>query len=210
MRRSTTNQLILAAVLATAGCATTTFSSTWKAPEAEKLSITGRKVAAVVMTPNTGARRTAEEALARELTRLGAQGVAAYTFLSDAETNDQEAARRRVKEAGIEGAVVMRVVSQDRSVTYSPGTWAGGYYPSFWGYWGYGWGAVYSPGYIRTDTVVNVETLVYRVQDDTLVWAGVSGTTNPDKVDSFVREIVDEAVREMKKAGLLPTRWEQR
>jgi len=209
MRRSTTSRLTLAAMLTAAGCATTTFSSTWKAPDAEKMSITGRKVAAVVMTPNAGARRTAEDALARELTRRGAQGVATYTFLSEAEMNDDAPARKRVSEAGIDGVVVMRVVSQDRSITYSPGTWTGGYYPSFWGYWGYGWGAVYSPGYLRTDTVVNVETLVYRVRDDKLIWAGVSGTTNPSKIDSFVKEIVDEAVREMKRAGLLPTRWEQ-
>ena len=129
---------------------------------------------------------------------------------TEQDLKDQDAAKADLRQAGVQGVVVMRVVSQDQSTTYTPSTWSRGYYPSFWGYWGYGWGAVYSPGYIRTDMVVNVETLVYRVADDKLLWAGVSGTTNPSRVDTFVREIVDEAAKEMRKSGLLPTRWEQR
>lgn len=210
MHRSTTCTLALAAMLAGSACATTTFSSIWKAPDAPQIVLSGQKVAAVVMAPSDGTRRTAEDALARELTRRGVEGVASYTFLSDQDLKDEAAAKARLQQAGIEGVVVMRVVSQDQSVTYAPSTWSRGYYPSFWGYWGYGWGTVYSPGYVRTDTVVNVETLVYSVSGDTLLWAGVSGTTNPSKVDAFVTEIVDEAAKEMRKSGLLPTRWDER
>lgn len=172
--------------------------------------LSGQKVAAVVMTPNDGTRRTAEEALAREITKRGATGVASYTFLSDQDLKDRAAATAHLQQAGVQGVVVMRVVSQDQSVTYTSSTWSRGYYPSFWGYWGYGWGAVHSPGYVRSDTVVSVETLVYSVAEDKLLWAGVSGTTNPSNVDAFVKEIVDEAAKEMRKSGLLPTRWEQR
>ncbi len=210
MHRLTTCSFALAAMLAAAGCATTTFSSIWKAPDTPQIVLSGQKVAAVVMAPSDGTRRAAEEALAREITKRGAEGVASYTFLSDQDLKDEAAAKAHLQQAGIEGVVVMRVVSQDQSVTYTPNTWARGYYPSFWGYWGYGWGAVQSPGYIRTDTVVNVETLVYSVAGDKLLWAGVSGTTNPSQVDAFVTEIADEATKEMRKSGLLPTRWDQR
>lgn len=210
MCRFTTRSLSLAAALVAAGCATTTFTSVWKAPDAPQIVLSGQKVAAVVMTPREGPRRTAEDALARELTKRGADAVASYTFLSDQDLKDEAAAKAQIQKAGVQGVVVMRVTSQDQSVTYTPSTWSRGYYPSFWGYWGYGWGAVYSPGSIRTDTIVNVETLVYSVADDKLLWAGVSGTTNPNQVDAFVTEIVDEAAKEMRKSGLLPTRWEQR
>jgi hypothetical protein len=209
MHRFTTVPLALAATLAAAGCATTTFSSIWKAPDAPQIVLSGQKVAAVVMTPNNGARRAAEDALARELTKLGASGVASYTFLSDQDLKDEAAAKTHLQQAGVAGVVVMRVASQDQSVSYSPSTWSRGYYPSFGGYWGYGWGAVYSPGYIRTDTIVNVETLVYSLTSDKLLWAAVSGTTNPSQVDAFVTGIVDEAAKEMRKSGLLPTQWEQ-
>ena len=210
MHRLTTCTLALTAALAAAGCATTTFSSIWKAPDVPQIVLSGQKVAAVVMVPDDGTRRAAEEALAAELTKRGAAGVASYTFLSGQDLKDEAAAKAHLQQAGMQGVVIMRVVSQDQSVTYSPSTWSRGYYPSFGGYWGYGWGAVYSPGYIRTDTIVNVETLVYSLTADKLLWAGVSGTTNPSRVDAFVTEIVDEAAKEMRKSGLLPTRWEQR
>lgn len=210
MHRLTTRTIALAATLAATGCATTTFSSIWKAPDAPTVVLSGQKVAAVVMTPNNATRRAAEEALAREITKRGAEGVASYAFLSDQDLQDEASAKAGLQKAGVAGVVVMRVVSQNQSTTYTPSTWSRGYYPSFWGYWGYGWGAVYSPGYVRTDTLVSVETLVYSVGEDKLLWAGVSGTTNPSHVDAFVKEIVDEAAKEMRKSGLLPSRWEQR
>ena len=56
---------------------------------------------------------------------------------------------------------------------------------------------------IYTDTIVTVETLVYSMKQNKLVWAGQSQTTNPSKVDAFVKEVVTAAAKEMKKQGLL-------
>jgi len=56
---------------------------------------------------------------------------------------------------------------------------------------------------IRTDTIVSVETLVYSLRQNKLVWAGQSQTTNPGKVDGFVREIATAAAQEMRKQGLI-------
>jgi hypothetical protein len=77
-------------------------------------------------------------------------------------------------------------------------------YGSFWGgYYRYGWGAVYEPGYLRTDTIVTVETLVYSLADDKLIWAGASQTTNPSSLDGFVRELAGKVADQMRKEGLL-------
>ncbi len=81
---------------------------------------------------------------------------------------------------------------------------AGPYYGSFYGYWGNGWAATANPGYLQTDTVVSVETVLYSIPEDKLLWGGVSQTTDPEKLDTFVKEIVDAAAKEMKKEGLLP------
>ena len=104
----------------------------------------------------------------------------------------------------------MRVVGKDKELNYTPGMavpvgyWGRPVYGSMWGgYWGRGWGLAYSPGYLTTDTVVSVETLVYSVNQDKLLWAGMSETTNPKKVNDFVRELARGAGAEMKKAGLL-------
>ncbi|MGH9463987.1 MAG: hypothetical protein ACRD1X_22530, partial [Vicinamibacteria bacterium] len=110
-----------------------------------------------------------------------------------------------LRDANIDGAVVMQVVSSEKELTYSSGSsWYGApYYGSFYGYWGYGWGMAYDPGYLRTDTIVMVETLIYSVTEDKLLWAGRSKTTNPSNLRDFIQELSDGAVKEMEKAGFI-------
>jgi hypothetical protein len=84
-------------------------------------------------------------------------------------------------------------------------TYAGPMYGPYWGgYYGYGWGGAWGGGVdVHTNTIVTVETLVYSIPQNKLIWAGQSNTTNPTKVDSFVKELATAARREMVKAGLL-------
>ena len=59
------------------------------------------------------------------------------------------------------------------------------------------------PGYLETDTIVSVETLVYSLPQDKLLWGGVSETTDPSNLDSFIKEVVKKAGEEIRKAGVL-------
>jgi len=197
---------LAAAAAAIAGCASTSYVSSWKAPIDGPIQFDDKRVAAVVVSADESIRRAGEDALAREISRRGAQGIPSYTLISGEGVKDKEAAKNKLQEANIDGAVIMRVVAKDQELTYSPGTaWYGPYphYGSFYGYWGVGWPAVYDPGYLRTDTVVMVETLVYSVTQDKLLWAGQSKTTNPSNIQQFVRELSDGAVKEMRKAGFI-------
>ena len=195
---------LIVLVLASFFCSTTTFVSTWRAPDARPLRLTGRKVVAIFMG-RPAARRRAEDALAREISARGAQGVPSYTVLSDQEIKDRDSAKAKVESLGFSGAVVMRVVGREKQVSYEPGVvWARPYYRRFWGgYWGYGWGTVYEPGYLREDKVVSVETLVYSFEQDELVWAGVSKTVNPERIEDFVAELAKAVSEQMEKDGLL-------
>ncbi|MBU6281018.1 hypothetical protein KGQ64_02170 [bacterium] len=185
----------LAAASMLAACASTTFRSTWVAPGQEPVSLAGKRVAAVFASDQESTRRVAEDALARDLTERGAIGVPGYTLLGTQEARDENVAREKLGAAGIDGFVLMRVVSQTRQATYVPGTWS----PSPWG----AWRASYSPGYLRTDTLVAVETLVYSLRREGVLWGGLSDTINPNRIDSFVTEVADAAVRDMAQRGLL-------
>lgn len=186
-------------------CASGGLVSSWTAPDAPPLRMTGEKVAAVVMIDNQASRRAAEDALARELTARGAEGVPMYTILPDAGPDDQEAARRAAEEAGIEGVVVMRPVRTEQEVSSSPAMYTGPAYGAYWGgYYGYGWGDPWSVGgEIRTDTIVSVETLVYSMGANELVWGGQSETTNPTNVNQLVRDTAEQVARELERQGLL-------
>jgi hypothetical protein len=188
-------------------CATTSFVSTWKAPDAKALQLSGAKVAAVVMIQNEAARRAAEDALAREITAHGAQGVAMYTIQPEARPNNEQAVRAAVEGAGVAGAVVMRPVGKEKEVVATPVAYGGPMYGGYWGgYYGYGWGSPYAYGgtEIRTDTIVSIETLVYSLRQNKLVWAGQSRTTNPTGVDQLVKETSTAVALELQKQGLIP------
>jgi hypothetical protein len=201
---------LMTSFVALAACASTRWSSTWKAPDSQPLNFAGQKIAALVISPDEASRLGAEGELARELTLRGVEGIPAYNLIPPKESRDKEKAKALFAAAGIAGVVSMRVLGKEQEVSSSGGMgyWGAPYYGSFWGgtgggYYGYGWGAVYAPDYLRTDTIVSVETLVYDMRTDKLVWAGRSETTNPERVDTLVKELVAGAASEMKKQGLI-------
>ena len=150
------------------------------------------------------ARRAAEDTLAADLTARGAHVIPSYTVLQDyGGKTDADAAGTQLKQAGAQGVVIMRVVGKEQQVTYTPGTTYPAYYGGFGPYWGSSWGAAYDPGYLRTDTMVSIETLIYSLNSGKLLWASTSRTTNPENVGSLVKEVADATAKEMAKQGLL-------
>jgi hypothetical protein len=180
--------------------------STWKNPVAGPISRANEKVAAFVITADESMRLGPEETLATELRNRGVNCIAGYTVLPGELAKDQDKAKEFLGKAGITGAVVMRVLGrEEQEKTYMPGAvwYSGPNYPGFWNYWGYSWTVVYSPGYLEKDTIVSIETLVYSITQDQLLWAGRSETTNPKEIRKFVKDLVSTAGKEMRKAGLV-------
>ena len=191
--------IVAVALAASAGCGSSThFLSKWSGT-AQPVSVSGLRVATVFINDNESIRRTGEDVMAREVTRIGAAGVASYNFLPE-NPNDRERAKRELEKAGVDAVLSMRVVARERvydSFSNQP------YYGSLWGYWGYGWGAIRDPGYLGGDVVVAVETLLYSLKDEKLIWAGMSETFDAENVKTAVKSIAREAVDEMQDDGVL-------
>jgi hypothetical protein len=183
--------------------AQTTFTSTWKTPAAAGTSFAGKKVAALVISSDESLRVSGEEGLARALATRGVMPVAAYRIVPREELRDPEKAKGWFARAAVEGVVALRVISAGKKRTYVPATWSAPPYNSFWSYYGYGWGTIADGAYARDDTVVVIETLVFSVPKDALLWAGVSESTNPKSAASLLENLVAEAVKMMREQGLI-------
>src|SRR6187401_1368940 len=107
MLRSVRFGLIALTTLAVAGCATTKFASSWRAPDSGPLNFKGRKVAALVINKEEGVRYGAEDALARAITAQGAVGVPAYSVIPKELLNDKAKAKEYLEKNQVIGAVVM-------------------------------------------------------------------------------------------------------
>lgn len=189
--------LLLAALAAIAsGCAATRITSVWQDPALRTVPF--RKVLVVFQNADPGLRRIVEDEMARDIPN----STPAYTVFRDEEPRDVARAKARVKELGFDSSVVMRVVGVEHQQSYVPPAMytVPGYYRGFWGYWGYGWTTVYEPGYLRNDRVVRIQTNVYSVSDDKLVWASESETFNPASLRSAVAEVVKVTAKRTAKA----------
>ena len=204
MRKAVLGLFVVFVAAGLTACATTTFTSSWKAPDAQPMGkLTGQKVVAVAVSKNTAVRRSAEDALVSVLNAGGAQGVPSYSIIGDDAVNDEAKAKAAIETSGAVAVVVMRPVAKEKEISSTPTMYMGPRYGGYWGgYYGYGWGGAYGGTEIRTDTIVIVETLVYSLKQNKLVWAGESKTTNPSKIDAFVKEVAAGAGKEMKKLGL--------
>jgi hypothetical protein len=178
------------------------YKTTWRASDAGQLSFAGKKVAALVISGDESLRMSSEEALVRELNARGLQGVAAYRLVPREELQKADTARPWFERGSIEGLVVLRPIELANKRTYTPDLWASPYYGSLWGYYGYGWGNVGTSGYVGQEMVLTIETMIYSVPRDRLLWAGVSETKNPSSVQEVVAELVRSAAQELKKQGL--------
>jgi hypothetical protein len=194
--------LVVVVASATALSASIKFTSTWKSMDAGTVSFAGKKVAALVISRDDSLRVAGEESLVRELSARGIQGVATYRIAPKEELQRAETAKGWFEKAGIEGVVAVRPVSSDTRQTYTSGTWVTSNYSTLWGYYGYGWGSVYVPGVVQKETVVVVETTIYSVPRNELLWAAVSETRNPEDLRQFVNELVKESVKVLQEQGL--------
>jgi hypothetical protein len=203
MRRTLLTAVVMALVWGAAMSAAK-FISVWKAPDVDRLNFAGKKIAAVVIAQDQGLQVSAEEELARQLTARGLQGVASYRIVPREVLSDKAAARGFLERSGVQGLVVMRLVSADKEVTYTPDVWVSSMYADPWSYYAYGWSSAIVGVNRREDLVVTIETLIYDMTKLKLVWAGVSEKTNPKDAQKFVKELVGNIVSEMRKEGFVP------
>lgn len=187
-------------------CASTTLQTTWRGPSARTVQLADKKVVGLFISADPALRRSAENAMARELSARGAQGVPAYTVLDETEIRDRDGSRRKLESLKFSGAVVMRIVGSETQVRSEPGTWStGAHYRHFWGgYWDFGWASASDPSHVTVDRTVSVETLVYSFGHDELIWAGISRTVNPTGIDDFIAELASAVTKNMASDGLLP------
>jgi hypothetical protein len=174
--------MFIALVTGVVGCggAETKYEATW----GQRVDLRGvHSVVALYESHDGAQRRTVEDAMTRKLAERGVHAVPAYSVLDDNESADYKSAKTTLAAQGFDAVLEIRLISKENETTtaYYSNTWDG------WGYWG--WGGPYAYDYYVFDTpVVRVETNLYSLHDDSLVWSGRTKTTDADTM----REVVDQ------------------
>jgi hypothetical protein len=180
-----------------------TFTSTWKASGAQA-RYAGKKVVGLIVSNDLNLRMSAEEALARQLTANGVQGIAAYRTIPGEEIKDKDRAKAWFERTGVDAVVMMRLVNLTKEKRPTVIAWQSDpLYSSMWSYYPYVWGATIDLSGGGTDVTVTVETVIFDVAKGKLLWAGTSATVNPDTAQTLVASLVDGMVDQMRKDGFI-------
>jgi hypothetical protein len=185
-----------------AGCGpATVIDKSWRDPATTITPGYFKKVLVAALVRDDATRRMIEDNIAKRSPNT----VPSYTVFEKGDANmDEAAAEAKLRNAGFDGAIIIRYISVEKETSYVPGS---GVYPSFYGgfgpYWRISYGAFYQPGYYVEDKIHTVETNVYDLKNNKLVWSGVTSSTNPGKGDKMINEIADVIGKQMRAEGFL-------
>jgi hypothetical protein len=189
--------LVLAVALAAlTSCGSTHLLTRWQDPATTQIRFT--KVLSLCFTKDPSLRDAAEGELCRHMPLTECKP--AYFAIPESIVSEVDDAKALILKEGFDGAVVMRVLDRRERVTYTPPS----YGPSFWGYYRYARPLAYDPGSYRTDDVVLVETSIYSLTSDKLLWVGTTETLNPKSLPDVVDDIAKAVRGELLRRDLIP------
>ena len=192
--------LPLAFVLVSGCWRRTQLANVWHEPSPTLLNF--QRTVAVFATTNESYRRSVEDQLAQ----LFPNSTPAYRAIPNAGGADKETILQQLRGAGFDGAIVMRVTNVSEQVTYN------GYNGAYWGapygygfgnYWGSAWASPYDPCCVTVTQIVSVETNIYSLKDDKLVFAALSQTSDPANAGKLTRSVMRHINEELRKNGMI-------
>lgn len=205
-------------LLVLSGCATrsTTLDAQWVNPEfAGQRSVKSVMVMSAIRDSTN--RRLFEDRMIGALSAAGVKAVQSYNFIPADGPVTEDQLRRAVAAAGVEHALVSRVINVTTEVNVSPGMVMGPAWTPGWGWsagWGSGWGgfagyhnamwATTIPPTVTTTQNVHADTRLFDARTAGVVWSAATTTsTGWDSVPQLISQFVDVIVETMKKSGVI-------
>ncbi len=190
------------------GCTSTSVTGVWK-----KSDYSGRPLQSLLVVALTGddSKKILWENIMAD--RLNQNGLSANpsirSFPDDPEVTKDEIINY-VKNEGIEGVLVTRLVDTKKEEVYYPPS--GGYYDyggrygfynRFGSYYPHAYDRVSTPGYTATYTTVLLETNLYLTENMELIWSMSSDTFDPNSMNQLVDSVSKKIISTLQKSNLI-------
>lgn len=209
---------LYASLLLLAACNTTTtnFSQSYRNPGYEETVF--KKVMVIGVAQDQESRQAFENAIVSAIAKEGGTSQASITVLPHEEQVSEDQLHAAIDAGGFDAVLITRLLSIDKSKEYTPPKKYNNprtrYYPASPG-WGYGYGGFYGfygttfaevhePGYFETSTTLKLETNLYSVATNELVWTGQSETIDPTSIDDARASITHAVAKKLKAERLIP------
>lgn len=193
--------LLCCTALMLVACATTDVESVWKdATRTEKLD----KVFVLAVLKEPAYRDSVEYGIVNILNMQELRAIPTLDSFPNIDQIDKAKASRMSKEYGIDGVLIARLVDRQVETVYIGGP---SYYDGFYGnryrggwynYYGSGYRAFSAPGYFTENYISTVETVIYDIATDKVLWSAMTETreNQPSKAIASYLETISKALQE--------------
>ena len=144
--------------------------------------------------------------------RLNAAGVKALSSanalpIAAGTKLQKEAIFKVIDEYGNDTVAITHLVGLEESEVFSRANrWSRQYYNDYYRFYDYAWDYVHAPTVYGERVAISLETRLYDVKTESLIWAGESQTMDPKTTGQAIGQVVDAVMNELKKSRLLPER----
>jgi len=194
-----------------ASCTNTKISQSWVEPDNKK-SYNDLLIIAIAESEQN--RRAYESHFVEELRIHGAEGEASYKLIKSNEKIDRDTVTKAIEGLDIDGVIVTHLVAVDEETIYRPSTgymyggaygvgYGGGYYGGLYSYYPHVNTYVNNPGYYTTHETYTLETNLYDVESEELVWSARSRSFAPESVQEVIVDLTKLLIQDLEDKNLI-------
>jgi len=196
--------LILCGVLLISSCANTKISQSWVEPSHNKVY---NDILIIGIAESEQNRRAYESHFVEELKAIGIEGEASYKLIKS-NAIEREIVTKAIAGMDIDAVIVTHVVAVDEETVYRPSMdympmYGGGYYGGLYSYYPRVNTYVHRPGYYTTHETYTLETNLYDVESEELVWSARSRTFAPESVSEVIIDLTKLLISDLSEKNLI-------
>jgi uncharacterized protein YqkB len=196
-------KLILPILFLLFSCSSTKIVSTWSEPNKQIKISNLNKVLVIAKFKTETSNRKAEDNMVEY---LGEKGIQSYNYLKSNFNKDNiDAIRNKIKNDGFDGVVTMRLidVEQEKIAQRNDFNRYPNNYRDFNNYFYESQMSYENPDYYVTTKVYTIETNVYSIKANKIIWTALTESTDPKGVEKMTAEIAKVVYNQMVKDSFI-------
>ena len=172
-----------------------------------------KKIFILAQTADIQARKAVEDALVAKAKDRGFELISSISVippsLSNPEIPSKESVIEGVKSSGCDAAFIVTMLKKEENVRYTPGTTVYAPLPYYrwnsnmFNYYDYWRPSVSTPGYYSNNQSYFLQSNLYDAASQELMVSIQSEIFNPETLQKFIKDYVNDVVSKLQKEGLL-------
>ena len=156
----------------------------------------------IAITGNEHNRRSFEKKFVARLKAIGVDAISSEEAIhmpADLELK-KETILAAVKQYENDAVIITHLIGKEEEDVYTRG---GSGHRGFYGFYSRRHSLARDPGYASTSTTVRLETNLYEVKTEKLIWSGKSNTLSRDAKDQIINDVIKAVINDLQKNKLI-------